>query len=615
MATGLLRLPPENPATAWLNQAYPRAFSATRGTPVKLFVQDRSGFEIQCGRSGGVAFSCASQADFLAACGEWLSAPGLDNETAAPFDFRAVMIDCSRNGVLTVEHFKKILPQLAMLGLNAACLYTEDTYDVQGHPLIGYQRGKYSAAEIRDLDAWARRFGIELFPCIQTLGHLAHLLKYSQYQHLRDDGSVLNVLKPETYKLLETMIRSAVAPYQSKRIHIGMDETHGLGLGQTFDPVKRRDPRAMYVAHVAKIAALCKKLKLEPIMWGDIVIGMTGTQAMDKSQTAKLPRKVEMNYWDYYREDPNIYDTRIKQYRQMGFEPLISPGVWNWNRFWPAFDKMEMSCVPFMEIAKQRGVRRAMITMWGDDGQECPFDANLPALALYLEHCMSAKVDLRSVKARLKAVTGASFDDLVLPQKLDQYPGVKKAAVVPMNLGKALIWDDPLLSRVGAQAGKRRLAAHYSGLERQIAAAAKRASAQFQPLLEFARRTADFLALKADLHIRARQAYAAGNKRELGVIARDAVRAFHRLAALCDQHRANWMAERKPFGWERLDLRYGGQLARLESFNRTLKAYVSGRQKTIPELAEPVQKVFAQYPLIDRVLGYDTVATPSTSFV
>lgn len=614
MAARILLKLPRTAAHQYLAAQYPQAFSLTRGTPVKLFARQEPGYRIAIA-ADRVEITCAGQADLMAALGQWLTAPGRAAAATPPFDFRAIMIDSSRNGVMHIAQLKRILPQLALLGLNAACLYTEDTYEVKGQPLIGYQRGKYTFAELRELDRWAEQFGIELFPCIQTLGHLAHLLKYWQYQHLRDDNQVLNVQKAETYQLLETMIKSAVAPYKSNRIHIGMDETHGLGLGQTFNPQKPADPRGMYVGHVQKIAALCKRLKLQPIMWGDIVIGMSGTHAMDKSQTSKLPHNVEMNYWDYYREDPKIYDTRIQQYRKMGFEPLISPGVWNWNRFWPSFDKMDMSCVPFMEVAKRRGVRRAMITMWGDDGQECPFDANFPALALYLEHCMVQKVNLKTVKARMAAVTGNSFDDFVRPQLMDQYPGVKKSAVVPMNLGKTLIWDDPLLARVAAQAGTRRLGGYYAKLARDIGAAVPRAAGLPREDLRFAQLAAAFLALKADLHPRARQAYAKKNKTELRRVVKDLPVAIRALTALRDQHRKIWMAERKPFGWERLDIRYGGQLARLESMRLTLQAYLSGKQRTIPELDERVETLFVHYPFIQRVLGYDVVATPSTNYV
>ena len=58
--------------------------------------------------------------------------------------FRTVgpMLDMSRGGVMTVEAVKKYLEYTAALGMNMLMLYTEDTYEVEGYPFFGYQRGR-----------------------------------------------------------------------------------------------------------------------------------------------------------------------------------------------------------------------------------------------------------------------------------------------------------------------------------------------------------------------------------------------------------------------------------------------------------------------------------------
>ena len=62
------------------------------------------------------------------------------------------------------------------MGLNAVCLYTEDTYEVPNEPFFGYLRGRYETSELKELDDYAADFGIEMFPCIQTLGHMEQVL-------------------------------------------------------------------------------------------------------------------------------------------------------------------------------------------------------------------------------------------------------------------------------------------------------------------------------------------------------------------------------------------------------------------------------------------------------
>ncbi|MEI6845823.1 MAG: family 20 glycosylhydrolase, partial [Candidatus Firestonebacteria bacterium] len=180
-----------------------------------------------------------------------------------PMNFRSVMIDVSRNAVIKPEYLKKILLKLSLLGINYVCLYTEDTYEVTGHPLIGYNRGRYSKAEIRDVSVFAKKIGITMFPCIQTLGHLEQILKFPAYYRFKDNDKVLNVKNPKIYAFVEQLIKNATEPYDTDLIHIGMDETHGLGLGKAFEHGKPVDPRKLYQAHTAKVINICRKLNLK----------------------------------------------------------------------------------------------------------------------------------------------------------------------------------------------------------------------------------------------------------------------------------------------------------------------------------------------------------------
>ena len=85
--------------------------------------------------------------------------------------------------------------------------------------------------ELSECDAYAAELGIEMIPCIQTLGHVEQILKWDNVSALRDTSEIFLVGEPETYRMLEAMIRAASDPMRSRRIHIGMDEAHRLGLG------------------------------------------------------------------------------------------------------------------------------------------------------------------------------------------------------------------------------------------------------------------------------------------------------------------------------------------------------------------------------------------------
>ena len=102
-----------------------------------------------------------------------------------------VMLDCSRNAVMKPEELKKLIALLAKFGYNCVELYTEDTYEVENEPYLGYLRGRYTGAELKEIDGYARALGVELIPCIQTLGHFTAFRKNFPLRTMFDAGDIL----------------------------------------------------------------------------------------------------------------------------------------------------------------------------------------------------------------------------------------------------------------------------------------------------------------------------------------------------------------------------------------------------------------------------------------
>ena len=94
------------------------------------------------------------------------------------FKTLGVMIDMSRNAVMNLESLKRFLVLLKKMGYNCAMLYTEDTYEVDNEPYIGYMRGRYTKDEIKEIDAFANSIGVALIPCIQTLAHMSAAVRW-----------------------------------------------------------------------------------------------------------------------------------------------------------------------------------------------------------------------------------------------------------------------------------------------------------------------------------------------------------------------------------------------------------------------------------------------------
>ena len=101
------------------------------------------------------------------------------------------MIDASYSGVVSVNGVKKYIDYMAASGLNLLMLYTEDTYEVKKYPQMGYQRGRYTREELKEIDAYAAKMGVELVGCIQTLGHMEQVVKWKAFSDIRENACLL----------------------------------------------------------------------------------------------------------------------------------------------------------------------------------------------------------------------------------------------------------------------------------------------------------------------------------------------------------------------------------------------------------------------------------------
>ena len=72
------------------------------------------------------------------------------------FKTNGAMVDMSRNVVMNVKTVKLMLRKMALMGQNMFMLYTEDTYEIEGRPYFGHMRGRYTKAEMKELDAYAQ---------------------------------------------------------------------------------------------------------------------------------------------------------------------------------------------------------------------------------------------------------------------------------------------------------------------------------------------------------------------------------------------------------------------------------------------------------------------------
>ncbi|KAG0297624.1 hypothetical protein BGZ98_000535 [Dissophora globulifera] len=500
----------------------------------------------------------------------------------------SVMIDCSRGGVLKQSSVFTLMRRCALMGINMMQLYTEDTYEMEGETFFGYLRGGYSRQELINMDDYAFALGIELVPCIQTLGHLGQMLQWPKYHIYRDTNEVLLSSWDETYNLIEKMITTISSPLRSKRIHIGLDEAGGVGEGRYRQIFGYEDPTRVFVNHIKRVQEICKRLDLQPMIWSDTSKNnsLAGYYDGGTPQLADtLPPDIDLVYWDYYHTSSQSYASKIEQHRELGCaDPWVATAAWTWNRFWCAlpftFATIQASCQASKN--RERGVKNMMITIWGDEGHECDMFSSLPAIYYFADHgyTMEDEIDLDRLKNCFEGVCGANFDDWVYASQIDQVldsetPLTLKTHFAP-NPSKYLLWEDPFLSHISPQYAHLNLEAHYSEVVEKLSKAVEfREEYPENGRLHMALLVAKVLGLKCHLHQRMVLLYQQGQLHELYELTEGRL---VDLQAAVDQlwkyHRSMWHKSNKPFGWEVVEMRYGGLRTRLATMRDRILEYI-----------------------------------------
>ena len=512
------------------------------------------------------------------------------------------MLDMSRNGVMTVEGVKRWIDHQAALGLNLLMLYTEDTYTIPDYPYFGYLRGRYSEAELKSIDDYAAQRGVEMIPCIQTLGHLKQFLQWPASAPLRDQPDILLIDSEETYRFLDAALASLASCFRSRRIHIGMDEAHGVGLGRYLRLHGYTDRFGLLTKHLNRVVELCGKYGLQPMMWSDMFfrLGSVNNEYYDLDNhvpdevIASLPA-VEQAYWDYYHTDERTYEKMLEEHSRMG-RAVYAGGVWTWSGFLPNRKRTEKTMMPALKVAARLGTDTVFATLWGDDGAETDYLMAVDRYTMFSEACWTGG-DFSPEECELAAecLTG-------MPRELRSAWDYFYADSWQDSTGKAMIWCDPLYPCGASDQQKEIL---FSG-----AAEALKILDEYP---EFKNRTEIYYTrclyttlMRKTARIRdLRNAYEKKDKEALAKISGQEIpAAVEAYRELMKAHRALWELNRKRQGWEVLALRYGGAMSRLEDVADEVQRWLDGTLAEIPELEEKV--------LPDgKGTHYDRVSTPS----
>lgn len=548
--------------------------------------------------NGGYVLSCGGKTDFfrgLALLCRYAGEESVSVHETAHFEKCGLMPDCSRNAVLTVDTVKCMLRHMALCGLNLMMLYTEDTYEVPERPYFGYLRGRYTFDEMKEMDDYADTLGIEMIPCIQTLAHLERALQWPAMDGYRDTDDVLltGEKEPKTYEFIRQCIRAACAPFRSRRVHIGMDEAYWMGRGLYLNKYGYVPKVELMRTHLKLVKEILDEEGLEAMMWSDMHFTAARDEGVYHPEAiltpeilSAAPEDIGLVYWDYYHEDNASYANMLEKHGQFKAKTIFAGGIWTWCGPAADYRKTLAATIPALEECVKAGVSEVFATAWLDDGAECNLMTILYGLSIFGEFNYMGHWDAEETQRRFQAATGLDPQAFLSMSALNELPGMTLQPNSTANPCRVLLYEDPLLPLFAADLPRNE---EYVPYYEELAARFEKFAGENEEIrlqLTAYSLMAKALAAKCRWRMKAAEVVRAKDR----AAALDLLPlADENIAALKDLRHAwykQWMAVNKPFGFEVLDIRLGGTIARFETARDRMEAFGKGELEDIPELRE-----------------------------
>ena len=597
-------------------------FELTSNEGIKVLVEYNKGrsFSVQK-QDSIVKIICGKQNQLFRALGllsENINTQTFSFDQTAAFETLSLMVDNSRNGVMNIDAAKDLIITLALFGYDELLLYTEDTYEVQNQPYFGYLRGRFSQAEIAELDEFCALFGMTLVPCIQTLAHLNTIFKWPEYASVRDCIDVLLANNDKTYKLIEDMLRTVSQTYSTKKVNIGMDEAHFVGIGNFLYYNGYIEKYKIMTDHLTKVCEIAEKYGLKPYIWSDMffrptfgdyyVTEKTRHKNIPQEVADNIPKNVSLVYWDYNHSNIKDYDIMFEKHRVFNNKVAFAGGCWKWTGPAP-FNKygMKMS-EPALKSCLKNNVSEVIATVWSDDGAECPVFAVLPQIAMYAEFCYTQNYSYKHLSKRMKTCADAIYSDFL---KLDIPNEIVDGKLYNFtNPCKYFLYSDSLLGIADYYVQDRSYADIYKHHAKTLKVAAKR-NQKYKHIFDSLALLCDLLSLKSGIGVRMKQAYESKDYSKLNGILIELKKCILLAKKYFNAVKHQWAAEYKPFGREVIDIKISGVIARLEAAYETVFDYVNKKTTSIPELEEPrLPYNSLNDEILPNISKWNLIATP-----
>jgi len=485
---------------------------------------------------------------------------------------------------------------LALMGYSTFELYMEDTYEIEDQPYFGYFRGRYTVAELQEIEAYAADFDMAFVPCIQTLAHLSAFVKWGvkEVQELRDVEDILLIGEEKVYDLIEGMFKT-MSQLRTRKINIGMDEAHLVGLGRYLIQHGFQNRSLLMCQHLERVLDIADKYGFHCQMWSDMFFKLMSADGQydrdveipEKTRVylERLKDRVTLVYWDYYQDSEEKYNRNFQNHHKISQDIAFAGGAWKWIGFTPHNHFSRLVAIEANKACRQNHVKEVIVTGWGDNGGETSQFSILPALQIWAE--LAYRNDLDKLAEHFLVSTGLAFDDFMKVDLANLLPGLPEN-LSGINPNRYILYQDILCPLLERHIRPEEDSQHFEAAAQSLQEVCLKAG-EYSYLFETQAQLNALLALKIAVTSGIQEAYRAGDKDRLAELAEnDLPLLYQKVEDFAEQFSRQWQLENKIFGLDTIDIRFGGLLKRIKRAQERLQQYTTGQLDSVEELEQEI---------------------------
>jgi hexosaminidase len=286
--------------------------------------------------------------------------------------YRGTMVDISHGPLPTEQETKRQLDFLARWKANQYYLYTEDSIELSGYPLLNPD-GRLTQDEVRRIVSYGRQRHIDVIPNLDLYGHQHDLFRIEQYSELSDEphGTEFDPGNPKVMPLLTDWVNQLADLFPSPFVSIGFDETFQIDQA-TQAPGAAVTPAALFVKQLTAVTRLFQKRGKHVMAYDDIMVKYP-------QMIPDLPPGLIAVAWYYTSEDPT-YKRWLGPLIANHIPHIVQPGVMSYDEIAPDFNATFQNIDTFLAAGRRSGALGLVNSVWADDAQLL-FRMSLPGMA------------------------------------------------------------------------------------------------------------------------------------------------------------------------------------------------------------------------------------------